>query len=123
MSNDSLNDPALNGEERLVLGACPHDCPDTCALVTTVRDGRAVKVAGSAEHPTTDGFLCTKVNRYLDRTYSDQRLMYPMKRVGAKGEGKFERISWDEALDTIASRFQQIAAEFGPEAILPYSYM
>jgi molybdopterin guanine dinucleotide-containing S/N-oxide reductase-like protein len=87
-----------------------------------VENGRAISVRGASEHPTTNGFLCTKVNRYLERTYSDQRLLYPMRAVGAKGEGRFARISWDEALDEIASRFKQIIAEHGPQAVLPYSY-
>src|SRR5262245_47754699 len=106
---------------RLVRGACPHDCPDTCALVVTVQDGEAVKVAGAEDHPTTNGFLCTKVNRYLERTYSPQRVLYPMKRAGEKGKGIFTRISWDEALETIAVKFKEIAAD-DPQAILPYSY-
>ncbi len=106
---------------QIIRGACPHDCPDTCALEITVENGRAIKVAGAADHPTTNGFLCTKVNRYLERTYSPQRVLYPMKRVGAKGKGLFARISWDEALDTIAAKFKEIAAD-DPQAILPYSY-
>jgi len=106
---------------RMVRGACPHDCPDTCAMVVTVENGRATKVAGAPDHPTTNGFLCTKVNRYLERTYSPERLLYPMKRVGRKGEGRFTRISWEEAIDTIASRFSEIAA-VDPQAIQPYSY-
>ncbi|HVF65056.1 MAG TPA: molybdopterin oxidoreductase family protein [Casimicrobiaceae bacterium] len=105
-----------------VRGACPHDCPDTCATVVTVRDGRAIAIRGANDHPPTQGKLCTKVARYLDRTYSDQRLLFPQRRVGAKGRGRFERIGWDEALDTIAHRFRQIANQHGPEAILPYSY-
>ena len=104
-----------------VRGACPHDCPDTCALVVTVENGRAIKVAGAEDHPTTNGFLCTKVNRYLERTYSPRRILYPMKRVGEKGKGQFERISWDEAIETIATRFREIAAD-NPQAIQPYSY-
>ena len=108
--------------QRTAYGACPHDCPDTCALVTTVANGKAIKVAGSQEHPTTDGFLCNKVNRYLERTYSNDRVLYPMKRIGAKGEGKFDRISWDEALDTIVTKFKEVSDQFGPQAIQPYSY-
>ncbi|HNQ75682.1 MAG TPA: molybdopterin-dependent oxidoreductase, partial [Pseudothauera hydrothermalis] len=104
-----------------VRAACPHDCPDTCAMEVTVADGRAVKLRGAADMPFTHGALCTKVAHYLERVYSDQRLLYPMKRIGAKGEGRFTRISWDEALDTIAQRFSAIAAE-DPRAILPYSY-
>ncbi len=105
----------------VVRAACPHDCPDTCAMEVTVADGRAVKIRGAADMPFTNGALCTKVAHYLDRVYSDQRLLHPMKRVGRKGEGRFERISWDEALDTIAARFRDIAAD-DPRAILPYSY-
>ena len=112
-----------NGPFTTVKGACPHDCPDTCALETTVQDGRAIKVAGSRSHPFTDGVLCTKVSRYLERTYSDQRVLHPMRRIGRKGEGRFARISWDEALDEIAARFKAIAASAdGPESIVPYSY-
>ena len=107
----------------VVRGACPHDCPDTCAMLITVEDGRAVEVRGAPDHPPTSGTLCTKVARYLERTYSDQRVLHPMRRVGKKGEGRFERISWDEALDTIAERFGAIArSPEGPEAIVPYSY-
>lgn len=106
---------------RIVRAACPHDCPDTCALLVTVEDGRAIKVAGDPDHPATQGVLCTKVSRYTDRTYHPDRLLTPMKRVGRKGEGRFEAISWDEALDTVASRLGAIAAR-EPQAILPYSY-
>ncbi len=107
----------------IVRGACPHDCPDTCALHVTVAEGRAIKVEGDPHHPTTRGVLCTKVARYLERTYSDQRVLHPLRRIGAKGSGRFERIGWDEALDTIASRFKEIAASAdGPQAIVPYSY-
>jgi anaerobic selenocysteine-containing dehydrogenase len=110
-------------QRRVVRGACPHDCPDTCALLTTVENGRAVAIRGAPDHPATAGVLCTKVARYLDRTYSDQRVLHPMRRVGRKGEGRFVRIGWDEALDEIAARFAAIAASpDGPQAILPYSY-
>jgi anaerobic selenocysteine-containing dehydrogenase len=104
-----------------VRATCPHDCPDTCALLVTVEDGVATEVKGDPDHPTTAGVLCTKVSRYTERTYHEDRLLYPLRRVGAKGEGKFERISWDEALDTIVARLKPIAAR-APEAILPYSY-
>ena len=104
-----------------VRATCPHDCPDTCALLITVEDGVATEVKGDPAHPTTAGVLCTKVARYAERTYHEERLLHPMKRVGKKGEGKFERISWDEALDTIAARLKDIAAR-DPQAILPYSY-
>jgi anaerobic selenocysteine-containing dehydrogenase len=116
-------DSTSSGERRVVRGACPHDCPDTCALLTTVENGRAIAIRGAADHPATAGVLCTKVARYLDRTYSDQRVLHPMRRVGRKGEGRFARISWDEALDEIAARFTDIARSAdGPQAILPYSY-
>jgi anaerobic selenocysteine-containing dehydrogenase len=104
-----------------VRATCPHDCPDTCALLITVEDGVATEVKGDPDHPTTKGVLCTKVARYAERTYHPERLLHPMRRVGKKGEGKFERISWDEALDTIAARLKPIA-ERAPQAILPYSY-
>ncbi len=108
---------------RVVRGACPHDCPDTCALQITVENGRAIKVEGAPDHPTTRGTLCTKVARYLDRTYAATRLLHPLRRVGPKGSGRFARVSWDEALDEIATRFKAIAASpDGPQAILPYSY-
>ena len=103
-----------------VRGACPHDCPDTCALLITVVDGVATEVKGDPDHPTTAGVLCTKVARYTERTYHPDRLLYPMRRVGNKGEGKFERISWEQAIDEIATRLGAIAAR-APQAILPYS--
>jgi len=104
-----------------VLGACPHDCPDTCSLVTTVQDGVATKVHGNPAHRHTDGALCTKVSRYTERTYHPERILHPLKRSGPKGSGQFVPVSWDEALDDIASRLQAIAAR-NPQAILPYSY-
>ena len=108
-------------DRRIVRGACPHDCPDTCALAVTVEDGVAVKVEGAKDHPFTAGTLCTKVSRYLERTYSKDRVLFPQKRIGPKGRGEFERISWDEALGTIAERFRAIEAE-DPQGILPYDY-
>jgi anaerobic selenocysteine-containing dehydrogenase len=105
----------------IVRATCPHDCPDTCALLVTVQDGVATEVRGDPDHPTTAGVLCTKVSRYTERTYHEERLLYPMKRIGKKGEGKFSRISWDEALDSISARLKEIAS-CNPQAILPYSY-
>ncbi len=105
---------------RIVKLACPHDCPDTCGLDVTVENDQAISVKGS-DMPFTANTLCTKVARYLDRTYAPSRILHPLKRVGAKGEGRFTRISWDEALDTIATRFKAIAAE-DPQQILPVSY-
>jgi anaerobic selenocysteine-containing dehydrogenase len=101
---------------------CALDCPDCCSLLVTVEDGRGVRLRGDPEHPVTRGFLCAKVAQYLEREYSPGRLLYPQGRVGAKGEGRFERISWEEAADAIAARLKAVAAGFGPEAILPYSY-
>ena len=113
--------PQNTSDSIVVRGTCPHDCPDTCALLVTVKDGVATEVRGDPAHPTTAGVLCTKVSRYTERTYHQDRLLHPLKRVGKKGEGKFVRISWDEALDTIATRLKEIAAR-DPQAILPYSY-
>lgn len=107
-----------------VLGACPHDCPDTCSLVTTVQDGVAIKVQGNPAHRATDGALCTKVSRYTERSYHPERVLQPLRRVGPKGQGRFEPVSWDLALRDIAARLQVIAGK-GPDAaqaILPYSY-
>ncbi len=104
-----------------VRAACPHDCPDTCAILVTVDNGVATEVKGDPEHPTTAGVLCTKVSRYVERTYHPDRVLYPMRRVGRKGEGKFERITWGEAIDEIAERLGAIASR-DPQAILPYSY-
>jgi anaerobic selenocysteine-containing dehydrogenase len=104
-----------------VRGACPHDCPDTCSLVTTVRDGVALRVQGNPQHPHTAGVLCNKVSHYVERTYHAERLLQPMRRVGPKGSGRFEPVSWDAALDDIAGRLAAIAAR-DPQAILPYSF-
>jgi anaerobic selenocysteine-containing dehydrogenase len=116
---------AAAAKEPVVRAACPHDCPDTCAMLVTVREegGRrvAVKIAGDPDHPTTRGVLCAKVSRYLERTYHPDRILHPLKRVGRKGEGKFARVSWDEALADIAARLRAIAA-VDPQRIVPYSY-
>ena len=118
--------------KRVVHAACPHDCPDACAVLITVEDGRATRIQGDPEHPVTRGFLCAKVAKYLDRVYSPERVLYPVRRLGPKGPSTapvgpatgsvWQRISWDEALDGITTRLKHIAGEFGPEAILPYSY-
>jgi molybdopterin guanine dinucleotide-containing S/N-oxide reductase-like protein len=113
--------------KKVVHAACPHDCPDACGVLITVEDGRATRIQGDPAHPMTRGFLCAKVAKYLDRVYSPNRVLYPMRRVAAKGQGNgdstdFARISWDEAFDEIVARFKSISAQFGPEAILPYSY-
>lgn len=113
--------------KKVVHAACPHDCPDACGVLITVEGGRATKIQGDAAHPVTRGFLCAKVAKYLDRVYSPDRVLYPAKRIGAKGprsdnSASWQRISWDEALSIIADQFKSIASEFGSEAILPYSY-
>src|SRR5436190_10342880 len=97
--------------EKIVRVACPHDCPDTCAMLVTVQGGVATKIQGDPSMPFTDGTLCTKVAHYLERIYSPDRLQRPLKRVGRKGEGKFKPIGWDEALDEIAARLKVLAAE------------
>lgn len=109
-------------ESGTVRGACPHDCPDTCAIITTVEDGKAVRIQGDPDHPFTQGFLCAKVNRYLERTYHPDRLTHPLRRVGPKGSGRFERVSWDDAIADIARNLQRVINEHGAESILPYSY-
>ncbi len=102
---------------------CALDCPDTCSLVVQIDEsGTARKLSGDKDHPITRGFLCGKVAQYLERQYHPERLLYPMRRTGAKGEGRFERISWDAALDEITAQLTRVANEDGPEAILPYSY-
>ncbi len=105
----------------MVRGACPHDCPDTCALQIRVERGRVTRVSGDPEHPTTQGALCTKVSRYAERSYHPERVLQPLRRVGPKGSGQFEPVGWDEALDSIATRLAAIAAR-DPQAIVPYSY-
>src|SRR5438309_1206105 len=128
--------------KQVVHAACPHDCPDACGVLITVEDGRATKIQGDPAHPVTRGFLCAKVAKYLARVYSPDRVLYPMRRIAPKGpDGSrqssgmdpqrnrnaapgnvWRRITWDEALQEISSRFTTIAQQFGPEAILPYSY-
>jgi anaerobic selenocysteine-containing dehydrogenase len=105
-----------------VRGACPHDCPDTCGVLTEVRDGRAVSFRGDPDNPVTRGWLCAKVRPYLGHVYHPGRLLHPLRRVGPKGGGRWERITWAEALAEIGSRWKAILAKHGPEAILPYSY-
>ena len=118
MTATTLSDP---GPSSQILGACPHDCPDTCSLLTTVQNGVAIKVQGNPAHPHTAGSLCAKVSRYPERTYHPERILHPLKRIGPKGSRQFERVSWDAALSDIAARLSAIAAR-DPQAILPYSY-
>ncbi|HDR9357243.1 TPA: molybdopterin oxidoreductase family protein [Burkholderia vietnamiensis] len=111
----------MNGAIQIARAVCPHDCPDTCAMRVTVENGKAIKVTGDPEHPPTQGVLCTKVSRYADRVHHPDRLTVPLKRIGAKGEGRFAPITWSEAFDEIGRRLGDIAAR-SPESILPYSY-
>ncbi len=113
--------PATDAPTHVVRGACPHDCPDTCALRITVQAGKVVRIQGDPDHPPTHGALCTKVSRYAERSYHPERVLTPLKRIGPKGAGQFEPVGWDEALDAIAGRLRSIAAR-DPQAILPYSY-
>ena len=106
----------------LIRGACPHDCPDTCGVITEVQDGRAVNFYGDPDHPITEGWLCAKVRPYLDHVYHPDRLQYPLRRVGPKGAGQWQRVSWDEAIALIRDRWTEIIEQYGAEAILPYSY-
>ncbi|RME82086.1 MAG: molybdopterin oxidoreductase family protein [Caldilineae bacterium] len=107
-----------------VNGVCPHDCPDTCAWQVSIDEasGRALRMHGHPHHPLTQGRLCGKVERYLERVYHPGRLTTPLKRIGVKGEGRFQAITWDQAISEIAERLQQIIGAYGAEAVLPYSY-
>ena len=116
---DDLKDSSI----KTYHGGCPHDCPDTCSMVFHVKDDKLVAVKGNADHPMTRGGLCVKLNDFEKRHYHPDRLLYPMKRVGPKGTKQFERISWDEALDTIVDKWQSIIKDYGPQAIMPNSYL
>ena len=106
-----------------VFNACQHDCPDNFSMISTISDGKVLSVKGHKEHPFTRGVLCGKVKNYDQRVNSPDRILHPMKRIGKKGEGRFERISWDDALLTIQQKFRSIIGRYGSEAILPYSYL
>lgn len=107
---------------QMIHGACPHDCPDTCGVITEVADGRAVNFYGDPDHPITQGWLCAKVRPYLKHVYHPDRLRHPLRRAGSKGSGHWQRISWDEAIAEIANQWAAIIDRYGAEAILPYSY-
>ncbi|WP_250484169.1 molybdopterin-dependent oxidoreductase [Caballeronia sp. GaOx3] len=111
----------MNAPAEFARAVCPHDCPDTCAMRVTVRDGKAIKISGDPDHPPTQGVLCTKVARYAERTHHKDRLLTPLRRIGKKGEGRFEPTTWDKALQLAAERLKPIAQR-APEAIVPYSY-
>jgi anaerobic selenocysteine-containing dehydrogenase len=121
-SPESLREPVLGGPSSAVETACPLDCPDACSLTVTVQRGRVIEIDGSHKNPVTDGFICAKVRKFGDRLYGPDRLQYPAIRKGRKGEGKFKRISWDEALEQIADRMRRAKADSGGASILPYSY-
>ena len=108
---------------KIVRGACPHDCPDTCAMLYHVRDGKLVDVHGDPNHPMTRGGLCVKLKNFPEHHYQADRLLYPMRRTGPKGSGQFERISWDDALAEIKARWTQIIDEYGAQAIMPHAYL
>jgi len=115
-------DQALGGVTTVVETACPLDCPDACSLAVTVQQRKIVKIDGSRKNPVTDGYICAKVRRFGERVYGADRLLYPAVRTGRKGSGQFKRVTWDEAIDLVASRFEQAKATAGAESILPYSY-
>ena len=112
-----------SSSSRNVIAACPHDCPDTCSMIVTVDNDKILEVRGNPDHPYTDGRLCVKINHYEERVHSTDRVMHPLKRKGPKGNGQFERISWDQAIKEISDRWKAIIAKSGPTAILPYSYL
>jgi anaerobic selenocysteine-containing dehydrogenase len=116
--------PELGSNElKIVRGACPHDCPDTCAMLYHVRDGKLVDVQGDPEHPMTRGGLCVKLKNFPEHHYQADRLLHPMRRTGPKGSGQFERISWDDALAEIKARWIEIIDEYGAQAIMPHAYL
>ncbi len=101
---------------------CARNCHDTCSIITEVKDGKIINIRGDATNPITAGGLCVKMNHYESWVYHPDRILYPMKRVGAKGEGKFEQITWDEAIETIVTKTKENIEKYGPETVMPYSY-
>ncbi|MDK1386498.1 molybdopterin-dependent oxidoreductase [Sinorhizobium sp. 8-89] len=112
-----------DGEKRVLFGGCPHDCPDTCAMLYTVDGDKLTNVRGNPAHPITRGGLCVKLNDFAEHHYNPDRVLYPLKRIGRKGSGSFERISWDDALSEIREHWEGIINDYGPEAIMPVSYL
>src|SRR3989454_2304873 len=112
----------LGGPASVVETACPLDCPDACSLAVTVQHGKVITIDGSHKNPVTDGFICAKVRKFGERVYGPDRLLYPAIRKGRKGEGRFKRVSWDEALELVVDRFQRAKAKSGGESILPFFY-
>src|SRR5690242_17839891 len=115
-------EPILGGPATIVETACPLDCPDACSLNVTVQRGKVTTIDGSRKNPVTDGYICAKVRKFGERVYGPDRLLYPAVRTGAKGQGQFKRVPWDEALELIVDKFQQAKARDGAESILPYAY-
>ncbi|MGE3176185.1 MAG: molybdopterin-dependent oxidoreductase, partial [Vicinamibacterales bacterium] len=116
------DDAALGGPATVVESACPLDCPDSCTLNLTVRHGRLLALDGGRSNPVTNGYICAKVRRFGERVYGPDRLLFPAARKGRKGDGRFTRISWDEAIETIADRMRQAIATHGATSILPFAY-
>src|SRR5262249_52141124 len=118
----STKPPVLGATTTVVETACPLDCPDACSLAVTVQQGKVVTIDGSRKNPVTDGYICAKVRKFGERVYGPDRLLYPAVRSGRKGSGQFKRVTWDEAIELVASRFEQAKKKHGGESILPYSY-
>ena len=116
-------DTSVVSPTKQIKGCCPLDCQDSCSWVAHVQDGTVIRVSGAREHPFTRGVLCAKVNDYQERTYSSDRVLYPLRRTGRKGAGEFERVTWEEALDIIATRFSEIISQYGSEALMPLNYL
>src|SRR3954452_22889131 len=115
-------EPILGGPASVIETACPLDCPDSCSLAVTVQHGKVITIDGSEKNPVTGGFICAKVRKFGERVYGPDRLLYPAARKGRKGEGKFTRITWDEALERITGEMERAKETAGAASILPYSY-
>src|SRR5439155_9123519 len=120
--DEPAREPVLGGPASVVETACPLDCPDACSLAVTVHHGKVVEIDGSEKNPVTGGYICAKVRRFGERVYGPDRILHPGVRCGSKGEGRFRRVSWDEALWLVADRFEHAKKEAGAASILPYSY-
>src|SRR6266404_4342326 len=118
----SSREPILGGPASVIETACPLDCPDACSLAVTVQRGKIITIDGSRKNPVTDGYICAKVRKFGERVYGPDRLLYPAVRTGRKGEGRFKRVPWDEALEAVVSRFTTAKTAHGGASILPYSY-
>src|SRR5512134_3667172 len=121
-SSRGRHTPVLGGPATVVETACPLDCPDACSLAVTVQHGKIISIDGSQKNPVTDGFICAKVRKFGERVYGPDRLLYPAVRKGRKGEGKFKRVTWEEALARIANEMRNAKSKWGGASILPYSY-